>query len=131
VQCIALSRLADDEVQATGYHEELLRTNFASSAPLLHGNFTSEEQNNDVVDTFVTEQAFKEILPRNVGFRAACLAFAAERTVGASLLTDFLHSQSVLLLHCIVLCFQHQQNSSLRTFRIVGGFSGGTSRILL
>jgi hypothetical protein len=95
VQCIALSRLADDEVQAIGYHEELLRTNFANAAPLLHCNFTSEEQNNDVVDTFVTEQAFKEILPRNVGFRAACLAFAAERTVGASLLSPISSTHKV------------------------------------
>jgi hypothetical protein len=61
--------------------------------PLVNGNSTSERANDDAADTKDTEQAFGEILPRSIGFRAACLTFEAERVAGAFLrrLNTFTH----------------------------------------
>ena len=81
-QCSVLSRLADDGVEATGYHEELVRTNFASPVPLLHGTTASAGENVQGSDAAEGYGDFGELLPRNVGFRAACLTFEAERTSG-------------------------------------------------
>lgn len=81
-QGFAMSRLEEEEVDTFGYHEELMQSNFASPVPLLHGNTASEGVDAADADAEGTEQAFGELLPRCVGFRAACLTFEAERTSG-------------------------------------------------
>ena len=51
--------------------------------PLLHGATASAGENEESCDAEGGYRDFGELLPRSVGFRAACLTFEAERTAGA------------------------------------------------
>ena len=97
-KCVVLGRLAVGEVEAAGYHHELIRSNFASPVPLLHGNTTSEGEHAEECDVNSGHGDFGELLPRSIGFRAACLTFEAERTSGEPIVGA--------VRYCLSCCFE-------------------------
>jgi hypothetical protein len=71
---------------ATGYFDKLIRSGFESPAPLM-GSVPCQQGNEELPSPEAREgepahSLPAELLPRSIGFRAACLTLEAEKTCG-------------------------------------------------